>query len=223
MILAFRPASRAAFAVLALIGAQAAGAASPTVPAATASVTAGAATTAAAATPAGASAATPAAAVATAKCPAFLDQEFTRLRSAEKVNLCKAFAGKPLLVVNTASHCGFTPQFKGLEALNQKYRGRGLVVLGFPSDDFNQEAKDQAETAEVCYVNYGVKFAMFAPTVVSGSKANPLFRELARQTQEPSWNFNKYLVAPDGKVVGYFGSRTAPDSPEMQAAIEKLL
>ncbi|MCC6172000.1 MAG: glutathione peroxidase [Gammaproteobacteria bacterium] len=227
MILAIRLAPRAVFAALALIGAQAAIAATPKVPAVTASVTtsvtAGAATTAAAATPAGGSAATPATAVAAAKCPAFLDQEFTRLRSAEKVNLCKAFAGKPLLVVNTASHCGFTPQFKGLEALNQKYRGRGLVVLGFPSDDFNQEAKDQAETAEVCYVNYGVKFAMFAPTVVSGSKANPLFRELARQSQEPSWNFNKYLVAADGKVVGYFGSRTAPDSPEMQAAIEKLL
>lgn len=186
-------------------------------------VGAAAASGAAPATASAAAAATPAATAPAAKCPAFLDQEFTRLRSAEKVNLCKAFAGKPLLVVNTASHCGFTPQFKGLEALNQKYRGRGLVVLGFPSDDFNQEAADQAETAEVCYVNYGVKFPMFAPSVVTGSKANPLFRELARQAQEPSWNFNKYLVAPDGKVVGYYGSRTAPDSPELQAAIEKLL
>lgn len=156
-------------------------------------------------------------------CPAFLDREFKRLRSSDSVNLCKAFAGRPLLIVNTASHCGFTPQFEGLEALNQKYRDRGLVVLGFPSDDFNQEAADQAETAEVCYVNYGVKFPMFAPSAVTGANANPLFRELARQAREPSWNFNKYLVSPDGKVVGYFGSRTAPDAPELRAAIERLL
>jgi glutathione peroxidase len=180
--------------------------------------------TAAAAPPdAGAPTAAPPARAATTACPPFLDHDFARLRASGSVNLCKAFAGKPLLIVNTASHCGFTPQFKGLEALNQKYRGRGLVVLGFPSDDFNQEAGTQAETAEVCYVNYGVKFPMFAPTAVTGPKANPLFRELARQTQEPSWNFNKYLVTPEGKVVGYFGSRTAPDSAEMQAAIEKLL
>lgn len=215
MIPAIRP---AAFAALVLLGASTAFAASSIAPAASASASAAAVAPAAAA--AAATSTTPAAA---AKCPAFLDQEFTRLRSAEKLNLCKAFAGKPLLVVNTASHCGFTSQFKGLEALNQKYRGRGLVVLGFPSDDFNQEAADQAETAEVCYVNYGVKFPMFAPTVVTGAKANPLFRELARQTQEPSWNFNKYLVTPDGKVVGYYGSRTAPDSAELQAAIESLL
>jgi glutathione peroxidase len=160
---------------------------------------------------------------AAAECPAFLKQEFKRLRSSEKLNLCEAYAGKPLLIVNTASHCGYTSQFEGLEALHQKYRGRGLVVLGFPSDDFNQEAGDEAEVAEVCFVNYGVKFPMFAPSSVTGAKANPVFRELARQAREPSWNFNKYLVNPEGKVVAYFGSNTKPESKELNAAIEKLL
>src|SRR5688572_24372390 len=142
-------------------------------------------------------------------CPAFLNQDFRRLHSSESVNLCKAFAGKPLLIVNTASHCGFTPQFKGLEAVHEKYKGRGLVVLGFPSDDFNQEAKDEAETADTCFVNYGVTFTMLAPQRVKGSEANAVFKELARQTQEPKWNFSKYLVAPDGEVTQYFGSRVA--------------
>ncbi|MCU0758600.1 MAG: hypothetical protein MUF07_05290 [Steroidobacteraceae bacterium] len=160
--------------------------------------------------------------VATA-CPAFLDHDFKRLRSAETLNLCKAFAGKPLLIVNTASHCGFTGQFEGLEALYQKYRARGLVVVGFPSDDFHQEAGDEAETAEVCYVNYGVKFPMLAPTSVTGRAANPVFAEIARQSRAPSWNFNKYVIAADGRVVGAFGSTTGPESRELAAAIEKVL
>lgn len=172
---------------------------------------------AAGAAPASATAAKPAA------CPAFLDHDFKRLRSSETLNLCKSFAGKPLLIVNTASHCGFTGQFEGLETLYQKYRAKGLVVVGFPSDDFHQEAGDEAETAEVCYVNYGVKFPMLAPTSVKGTRANPVFLELARQARAPSWNFNKYLVAPDGRVVGYFGSTTDPDSRELTAAIDKLL
>jgi len=125
--------------------------------------------------------------------------------------------------VNTASHCGYTPQFKGLESIYEKYKDRGLVVVGFPSDDFNQEARDQAETAQVCYVNYGVTFTMLAPTVVKGSKANPIFQELNRQSHEPTWNFNKYLVAPNGKVVSYFDSEVTPDSPQLSQAIEKLL
>lgn len=158
-----------------------------------------------------------------ASCPAFLDREFRRLHSSERVNLCRVAAGRPLLIVNTASHCGFTSQFKGLEALHQKYRERGLVVVGFPSDSFNQESADAAETAEVCYVNYGVKFTMVETTPVKGADANPVFRELARQSREPAWNFNKYLVSADGKVVQHFGSRVSPDSPELTSAIEKLL
>jgi glutathione peroxidase len=158
-----------------------------------------------------------------ADCPAFLNHEFTKLHSSQKLNLCAAYAGKPLLVVNTASHCGYTRQFKGLEALHRKYRERGLVVIGFPSDDFNQEAADQAETADVCYVNYGVTFTMLAPSAVTGAAANPVFKELSRQSQQPGWNFNKYLVKPDGTVAKYFVSSVEPDAQELEQAIETLL
>jgi glutathione peroxidase len=157
------------------------------------------------------------------QCPAFLNQDFKKLRSEQSINLCEAYAGKPLLIVNTASHCGYTPQFKGLEALNQKYRARGLVVVGFPSDDFKQEAKQEAETAEICYINYGVTFTMLSPSVVTGRNANPVFKELARKSTEPSWNFNKYLVSADGKVVRHFDSNVKPDSAQLNQAIEQLL
>ena len=156
-------------------------------------------------------------------CPAYLDQDFRKLHSKDSVNLCKAFAGRPLLIVNTASHCGFTPQFKGLEAVNTKYKGRGLVVVGFSSDDFNQEAKDEAEAADTCFLNYGVTFTMLAPQHVRGPEANPVFRELARQTQAPGWNFNKYLVQPDGKVAQYFDSKVTPESQQFSDAVEKVL
>lgn len=165
--------------------------------------------------------ATPAAAQ--SACPAFLNREFRKLRSRETVNLCRDFAGKPLLIVNTASHCGYTPQFKGLQALHERYKNNGLVVVGFPSDDFQQEAKDESETAEVCYANYGVTFTMLQPSVVTGRSANPVFAELARQQREPGWNFNKYLVTPSGKVTAYFDSSVTPESPQLNQAIAALL
>ena len=158
-----------------------------------------------------------------ADCPAFLDHDFKKLHSSQSINLCKEFAGRPLLIVNTASHCGFTPQFKGLEALHKKYQSRGLAVIGFPSDDFKQEAKDEAETADVCFVNYGVTFTMLSPSSVTGGAANPVFRELGRRSSAPSWNFNKYLVSADGKLVRHFDSRVKPESAELQQAIEQLL
>jgi glutathione peroxidase len=168
--------------------------------------------------------AVPVAAAATAEsCPAYLNQDLQKLHSSETINLCKAFAGKPMLIVNTASHCGFTPQFKGLQALYDKYKDRGLVVVGFPSNDFNQESKDDTETAEVCYINYGVKFTMLKESSVKGDSANPIFKELAKQSSEPKWNFNKYLVKADGAVTQYFDSRVTPDSAEMTQAIESLL
>jgi glutathione peroxidase len=160
---------------------------------------------------------------ATQACPAYLDHEFRKLHSSQSVNLCKAFAGKPMLIVNTASHCGFTPQFKGLQAVSERYKARGLVVVGFASDDFNQEARDEAEAAETCFLNFGVTFTMLAPQHVKGPDANPVFKELARQTQAPAWNFNKYLVSADGKVARYLDSRVAPDSPQFAEAVEQLL
>jgi len=162
-------------------------------------------------------------ATATESCPAFLNHDFKKLRSSQSINICTEHPGKPLLIVNTASHCGYTPQFKGLEALHQKFQARGLVVVGFPSDDFKQEAKDEAETADVCYVNYGVTFTMLSPTRVSDRAANPVFLELNRRSGPPSWNFNKYLVSADGKVVKRFDSEVRPDSAELQQAIERLL
>lgn len=156
-------------------------------------------------------------------CPAFLNQTLRKLHSSASANVCELAAGKPLLIVNTASHCGFTPQFKGLEALHRKYKDRGLTVLGFASDDFNQEAKDEAEAAEVCFLNNGVTFTMFAPTSVKGAKANPVFKELAARAGEPQWNFNKYLVGADGTLVQRFDSRVTPDSAELNRAIEGIL
>lgn len=158
-----------------------------------------------------------------ASCPHYLDGDLRKLHSSDQVNLCTISDGKPLLVVNTASHCGYTPQFKGLEALHQKYRSRGLTVVGFASNDFRQEAKDEQKAADVCYVNYGVTFTMIAPTHVKGDKANPLFQELAKQTLTPTWNFNKYLMDPTGKVVRRFDSNTTPDDPVLEQAIESLL
>ena len=158
-----------------------------------------------------------------AECPALLDQQMRPLGKQETASLCERYAGHPLLIVNTASHCGFTKQFRGLEALNQAYRERGLRVVGFSSDDFRQEAADEAETAKVCYVNYGVSFDMYAQVHVRGEDAHPLFRELARQSEAPGWNFYKYLVDREGKVVAAFPSGTAPDDKTLRAAIEKLL
>ena len=146
------------------------------------------------------------------QCGAILGHSMQQLNTRESVDLCDSFKGKTLLVVNTASKCGFTPQFDALEALYQKYQDKGLVVLGFPSDSFKQEYDDAEKTAEVCYLTYGVKFPMFASSKVKGDQANPVFKALIAKTGEsPSWNFNKYLVSADEQTVKHFGSRTAPD------------
>lgn len=161
--------------------------------------------------------------VAAEQCPAFLDGDMKKLHSEETVNLCDDWDGQPMLIVNTASFCGFTPQFEGLESVHQRYGGKGLRVLGFPSDDFRQEAETEAETAEICYINYGVTFTMLSPVSVKGDSAHPIFRELARQSQEPGWNFTKYLVDGEGRVAAHFSSRVSPQSPEFIAAIDSLL
>lgn len=154
---------------------------------------------------------------------ALFDHELRRLHDPEIINLRERYAGRPLLVVNTASHCGFTSQFEGLEALHQRYRDAGLKVIGFPSNDFNQESNDEAVTARVCFENFGVSFDMFAPIGVRGEDAHPIFRELTRQSEAPRWNFHKYVINREGEVVGHFPSRTGPDSRELKAAIERAL
>ncbi len=151
-----------------------------------------------------------------------LNHELRRLHSSEMVDLQERLGGAPLLLVNTASRCGFTRQFEGLEAVHQRYGERGLRVAGFSSNDFNQEI-DEEGAAEVCFVNFGVTFDMFAPIAVRGPDAHPLFAELARQSEAPRWNFTKYLVNADGEVVERFGSSTRPDSRRMRGAIEALL
>ena len=158
-----------------------------------------------------------------ASCPEFLDHDLRKLHSQEIVNLCDVAAGNPLLIVNTASHCGYTSQFSGLEQLHEIYGDRGLVVVGFASNDFRQEANEEADAAAICYKNYGVTFTMVAPSSVRGADANPVFVELVKQSGPPSWNFNKYLVSSDGTVVERFGSNTKPQSDRLVTAVERVL
>ena len=156
-------------------------------------------------------------------CPALLQHRFARLQDGKPQSLCQ-YSGRVLLVVNTASYCGYTGQFEGLESLNARYASKGLVVLGFPSNDFRQEDPDAKKTAEVCFNTYGVKFPMFTDTRVRGRQAHPMFAELAKRTgAQPSWNFNKYLVGRDGQTLAHFESMVAPDSRQLIAALEKAL
>lgn len=160
---------------------------------------------------------------AAAGCPAILQHTFPRLQDEKPQSLCQ-YSGKVVLVVNTASFCGFTPQYKGLEALDSKYRARGLVVLGFPSNDFAQESASNKEIADFCESTFGVKFPMFGKSSVRGSDANPLFKQLAQASgTTPKWNFYKYLIGRDGKVVQAWSSMTAPDESAFIAIIEKQL
>lgn len=159
-----------------------------------------------------------------AACPALLNKTFPRLQDEKPQSLCQ-YSGKVLLVVNTASYCGFTPQYKGLEALYAKYKDKGLVVLGFPSNDFgSQEPGNAKQIADFCTNTYGVKFPMFAKSSVSGADVNPLFAELTQASgTRPKWNFYKYLVGRDGRVIDAYSSMTSPDSSDLVKDIEKAL
>ena len=158
-----------------------------------------------------------------AACAALLDHTVPRLQDDAPQSLCQ-YSGKVLLIVNTASFCGYTPQYEGLEALQKRYAARGLVVMGFPSNDFNQEPKGNKEIAEFCFDTYGVKFPMFAKTTVVGANAHPLYKQLAAATgQPPRWNFHKYLVDRKGQVVASLPSKVGPNDKDLIQRIEQLL
>ena len=158
------------------------------------------------------------------ECPALLSHTFPKLQDESPQNLCQ-YQGKVLLVVNTASYCGFTPQYEGLEKLHAQYAGKGLVILGFPSGDFgNKEKANNKEIAEFCFNTYGVKFPMFAKSSVRGDKANPLYAALAGATgQPPKWNFHKYLIDRQGRVVKAFPSQVEPLDARLTKEIEAAL
>ncbi len=157
-------------------------------------------------------------------CPDLLKGTYPKLQDDTPQSLCQ-YTGQVVLVVNTASYCGFTRQYDGLERLYERYKSQGLVILGFPSNDFGQQEPDNNQKiADFCRNTYGIKFPMFAKSSVKGSNANPLFKQLAKQTSDaPSWNFHKYLISRDGRQVLSFGSQIAPESKTMTDAIEQML
>ena len=163
------------------------------------------------------------AANATPGCAPLLQHNFLRLQDEKPQSLCQ-YSGKVLVVVNTASFCGFTSQYAGLEALHARYKDKGLVVLGFPSNDFSQETGSNKEIAEFCENTFGVKFPMFAKSSVTGKTANPLYKQLADKTSSPPrWNFHKYVVARDGQSVSSFKTAVDPKDPAFIREIEKQL
>lgn len=157
-------------------------------------------------------------------CPALLSHTFSRLQDESPQNLCQ-YRGQVVLVVNSASYCGFTKQYDGLEKLYAKYRDKGFVVLGFPSNEFGQqEPGSNKEIADFCRSTYGVRFPMFTKSTVAGREANPLFQQLGRVTgATPQWNFHKYLIDRSGEKVLSFPSEVAPESRIVVTAIERML
>jgi glutathione peroxidase len=156
-------------------------------------------------------------------CPRVLQHTVLRLQDEKPQNLCQ-YAGQVVVVVNTASFCGFTPQYKGLEALYAKYKDQGLVVLGFPSNDFSQEPDSNSKIADFCENTFGVKFPMFVKTTVRGNDAIPLFKQLADQTgTTPKWNFYKYVISRDGQRIKSFSSMTGPQDKSFVQEVEKQL
>ena len=154
-----------------------------------------------------------------------LDHDFRRLASDEQVNLCEAYSGKVVLVVNTASKCGNTPQYEGLEKLYQEYGDDGLVVLGFPSNDFfGQEPGTEEQIQEFCRLTYSIRFPMFEKVSVKEKDAHPFFTRIAAEAGTyPTWNFHKFLIGRDGNVIAEFSPRTQPYDEDLLAAIKSEL
>jgi glutathione peroxidase len=164
-------------------------------------------------------------AMAATECAETLNFVKRNLVGDKEVDLCKEYQGKVVLIVNTASKCGFTPQYEGLEALYRKYKDRGLVVLGFPSNDFgSQEPGTAQEIQAFCKNTYGVEFPMFEKTTVTERNADPIYQTLGRLSGEfPQWNFHKYLIGRDGKLVASYPSKVDPQSASVTQQIERLL
>lgn len=152
-----------------------------------------------------------------------LNHQIRPLAGDEPVDLAQEYAGKVVLVVNTASKCGYTPQFDGLEALYREYKDQGLAVLGFPSDNFGrQEFADEQESLEFCRLTYGVQFPMFEHTDAAEGKADPIFEGLAQAANRyPSWNFHKYLIGRDGQLISDYPSSVTPE--DLRQVIERAL
>ena len=156
-------------------------------------------------------------------CPRVLQHTLLRLQDEKPQALCQ-YAGQVVVVVNTASYCGFTSQYKGLEALYAKYKDRGLVLLGFPSNDFSQEPDSNAKIADFCENTFGVGFPMFTKSSVRGPDALPLFKQLTEQTgTAPRWNFYKYIISRDGQHIKSFSAMTGPQDKSFVAEVEKQL
>ena len=164
-------------------------------------------------------------ALAQTPCPALLNHTVETLVEHQPVNLCKAYQGKVLLIVNTASRCGYTHQYEGLEKLYSNFKEDGLIVLGFPSNDFgHQEPGTEAQVKSFCSLTYDVKFPMFAKSHVRAGNASPFYSSLAAASgQYPQWNFHKYLIGRDGKLIESFASSIEPESGKMQQAIHAAL
>jgi glutathione peroxidase len=158
-------------------------------------------------------------------CPAALDHRLRPLAGEKPVHLCEVMRDRVVLVVNTASRCAYTPQYEGLEKLYRRYRDRGLVVAGFPSNDFaGQEPGTEKQIRDFCRLTYSVEFPMFEKMRVRGDDAAPFYRHLASVTgEEPRWNFHKYLIDRTGRVVASFPSQVTPDDPRFLRRIEELL
>ena len=158
-------------------------------------------------------------------CPETLNFTKRTLAGDSEVNLCKEYLGKVVVVVNTASKCGYTYQYDGLEALYRKYKAKGLVVIGFPSNDFGgQEPGTEKQIQAFCRLTYGVEFPMYEKTKTSRHNAGPVYRTLAKLSGEyPQWNFHKYVLDRNGKLVASFNSKVEPQSEKMFSTIEGLL
>jgi glutathione peroxidase len=158
----------------------------------------------------------------TESCPTFYKHQFKTLQG-KSIDLCQ-YQNQAILVVNTASKCGFTPQFEQLEALYSKYQNKGLLVVGFPSNDFKQEPGNNKQIGDFCKMTYAVKFPMVEKTSVTGANANPFYQQLIAKTgKSPQWNFYKYLITPEAKNVYVFESTLSPDSEELMSKLKPFL